>query len=153
MGPEILEYNYTRDSLRYEVEGLSVWIPVSQFLQEYPPHLYGYGFFHCEHKRFVLLSASNHEHLFPVENKVYIRPFIQSEPPLIQTAERPDYPLEYLNKSDKPDSSGYTRSDYERVYLRQRGFKYYDPPAVPAQPAEHMQAGEQPGAAPAVPQF
>lgn len=152
-GPEIKEYSYTRDAVLIDIRAwdetdLETWMSVREFLQEYPPTLYGYGYFHCPNRRFVILSASNQETIFPVKNSVYVRQYIKSEDPPQTEKKPPEYPLDYLNlPKERPDGLGYTKEDYERVFMRQRGFPYPEPGAATTQPGEYMQPGAPAGAA------
>lgn len=150
-GPEIMEYSASRDAVLIPVSdtGLDGWLSVSEFISRFPPQLYGYGYFHAPHKRFVLLSATNQELIFPVQNPLFVRTFIRSEPPL-SAPSRPEFPVEFWDKSNLPDRHGYTRTDHERIFLRQRGFSHeIDQPAVaPPSPGEATQPGAQAGAAP-----
>lgn len=138
MGPEILEYNAIQDMVFVSDSGSDFkgYISVSRFLEKYPPQLYGYGYFHVAKKRFVLLSASNQEFIYPVKNPVFMRPqvYVRFEPDKTapaeipsSTSDLPNYPLEYADKTMMPDSQGYTRADYERVFMYQRGLKYTQP--------------------------
>lgn len=131
LGPEIKDYSSGRDSVRVtdDETGLDVWVSVADFVAQYPPHLYGYGYFHSAGRRFVQLSGDGSEQVFPVKNAVFVRQFIHSEPsaPAVAKQEKPSYPLEYLNKSSgMPDRDGYLKSDYERIYARRHGMQYED---------------------------
>lgn len=151
-GPEIKEYSISRDALLIPVNDIGdAWISVAQFVEKYPPHLYGYGYFHAPNKRFVLLSATNQDLIFPVKNPVFVRSFIRSEPPIPSDPQRPPYPIYFLNMTNLPDKYGYTRTDYERVFLQQRGFQHeidMKPAETPPSPGEETQPGAQAGAAP-----
>lgn len=142
LGPEIFEYNPIQDMvfISDKETDFKGYISVASFVEKYPPQVYGYGYFHSARKRFVLMSASNQELIFPVKNPVYVRSYIRSEPqkPATQAAiaarpEPPDYPLEYADKTMMPDSRGYTRADYERVFMYRHGFRYSqpEPAAIP----------------------
>lgn len=144
LGPEIFEYNPIQDMvfISDKETDFKGYISVASFVEKYPPQVYGYGYFHSARKRFVLMSASNQELIFPVKNPVYVRSYIRSEPqkPATQAAaaarpEPPDYPLEYADKTMMPDSRGYTRADYERLFMYRHGFKYSQPEPAAIPPA------------------
>ena len=127
MGPEIVSYINSTDSLRYKLPDskFEYLITVDEFLTKYPSSVYGYGFIHVRNKLFRLTSADCATYIFPVGNPVYKRSYIKSEPvAVVKNEQKPMLPLEFLNKTEMPDRSGYRRSDYERLYMRQRGFDY-----------------------------
>lgn len=169
LGPQIEEYSSTRDAVLVQINdaGLTAWKPVSEYVRDYPPMTYGYGYFHVPGQRFVVFSASNLETIFPVKNSVFVRTFIKSEPDSSTVAaadvEESEelFPLEFENlPSGVPDRYGYTKADYETVYARQHGFKRKpkakesinsnSTAASPTSPGESMQPGAQAGAAPAI---
>lgn len=129
MGPKIKQYSPGRDSLLVESGGLDVWLPVHDYLDQFPPTVYGYGFLHLPHRKFYLLDAATSQYLFPVENTVYVRSYIKSDPvapPQPQTFE-PD--LAHYSRSQKPDASGYTRFDYDLIRSRKLGMTAPDSPS------------------------
>lgn len=168
LGPQIEEYSSTRDAVLVQVNdaGLKAWKPVREYVQDFPPMTYGYGYFHVPGRRFVVFSASNQETIFPVKNSVFVRTFIKSEPDSVAVSsadvEKPEevFPLEFEDlPSGLQDRHGYTRADYEMIYARQHGFKSQPKPKMepltnstavsPTSPGESMQPGAQAGAAPA----
>lgn len=137
VGPVVLDYSSGRDAVMINESGLDVWIPVKDFVLRFHPQIYGYGYLHFPGKRFIQMNASNNEYIFPVKNPIYVANYIKNTRPVAQVSpggnETITYPLEFQNKTNRPDKDGYTRSDYEMIYRRQRGLP--DPPAVSADTA------------------
>ena len=129
IGPVITTYISNTDSLRYKLpdSDFDYVITVKDFLNEYPSSVYGYGYIHVRNKFFRLTTTDCSSYIFPAENKIYKRTFINSTPvTVVKSSSKPPFPIEFFDKSELPDHNGYRRSDYERIYLRQRGFELDD---------------------------
>lgn len=114
-GPEIIEYSQSRDALKISVNGLDAWVPVVQFLSDNSPSVYGYGYFHAPHKKFLLMDRPGGKILFPVNGTVYVRSYIKSEPvePVVF-----DTSVPYGHQFSGPgltDRDGYTETDREHM--------------------------------------
>jgi len=70
LAPEILEYSSSRDAVKIHPEDsrFDLWIPVTQYVSDYPPYIYGYSYFHVRNKRLIQYSALSHASIFPVKN-------------------------------------------------------------------------------------
>jgi zona occludens toxin len=114
-GPEILEYSQGRDAVLIKAPGLDLesWVKVKDYIKEYPAMLYGFGYFHAPHKKFVVMSADNGSVIFPVANKLFLREsFVRSEP---SSSTLPAPVAAYASGFSGPgqtDKYGYTDMDH-----------------------------------------
>lgn len=166
LGPEILEYNKSQDTVRIKLpkSDFEGWIPVVQYIEDYPPQIYGYGYFHAPHRKIVLTSSLTKDIIYPVKNALasvqYLNPPSSNTPP----AEYDPWPDMAYGRSKQ--SGGYSLED-ERMKHRWQGItdafsnhdRYSKPPipttlpkkevvvpaAAPTSPGEHMQPGAQAG--------
>jgi len=118
LGPTILDFSPSKDSVKIESENsdLQVWISVSDFIKSYPPQIYGYGFFHCPHKRLVLMDAQNQNLIYPVSNPIFIRETFVQNVPVVEPIEPEVAYGTSFSGPGKTDMDGFTEND--RVFMK-----------------------------------
>jgi len=81
MGPDIVSNRGPYITVKIDDDSFEEEMLISDFVEKYPPTVYGYSYFAAAGKsRFVLMDRYSNKILYPVENLVARSSFIKSEP-------------------------------------------------------------------------
>jgi len=78
--PEIVGYSATRDLVKYKSDdGFVLELSAPDFIDKFPPMMYCYSYFYCEHHDFIVLSQLTNKMIFP-RNFVLAKHYSSSKP-------------------------------------------------------------------------
>lgn len=157
LAPPILDYDQTKDRLKITLPKMQFegWVTVAQYVHDYPPQLYGYGYFHAPNRKFVLTSSQTKNVIFPVRNALASVQYLnqpKAEQKVPEYDPYPDYAYALPARS-----SEYSSEDQKAVFRWRRMINAYQawtdgsrysPPPVPSTMPKPEQPATQPAAAP-----
>lgn len=109
--PVLLRYVRNTDSVVYQGEnGFEVSCPFDDFVDRFPPMLYGYGYMHASNTKLILMDAGTHDIIFPVH---YSLPRVAGRTPAAKSSVPVDTPVDSSARQGfyDYDDSGLTLQD------------------------------------------